>query len=253
MNQLADIQFEEATPPVDSVVQLDGLVLYHRNEAELRLIHSEIFEDGCYRFECPTPSPRIIDCGSHIGLSVLYFKQHYPDARIIAFEADPLNCTYLHKNIQANQINDVDVIAAAVSNQSATTQLYDCAGEGATWTWGCSIIHNMWGDADKKTSIDIQTVRLSDYIGDETVHLLKLDIEGAEQNVLQDIEPKLHVIEQIILEYHPSQAPQGTNDMETITEILTAGGFELALPNLPGKKDRHNNQLIYAYRPARQD
>jgi len=31
----------------------------------------EIFGDGAYRFDCRRAAPRIVDCGAHIGLSVL--------------------------------------------------------------------------------------------------------------------------------------------------------------------------------------
>src|SRR5688572_8635835 len=51
--------------------------------------YSEIFKRGIYRFETPSESPQIIDCGANIGLSVIYFKRLFPAARITAFEADP--------------------------------------------------------------------------------------------------------------------------------------------------------------------
>jgi hypothetical protein len=39
-----------------------------------------------YFFAADSRSPRIIGCGSHIGMSILDFKKIYPQARILGFE-----------------------------------------------------------------------------------------------------------------------------------------------------------------------
>src|SRR5690349_14366069 len=54
------------------------------------LLHSleEIFIDKVYLFHSAELSPRIIDCGANIGLSVIFFKRTFPSAKIIAFEPD---------------------------------------------------------------------------------------------------------------------------------------------------------------------
>src|SRR5690606_3275073 len=40
--------------------------------------YKEIFADNSYRFESENDHPVIIDCGSNIGLSILFFKELYP-------------------------------------------------------------------------------------------------------------------------------------------------------------------------------
>jgi hypothetical protein len=52
--------------------------------------YQEIFEEECYSFNASSSYPFIIDCGSNIGLSIIYFKRQYPNARIIGFEPDPM-------------------------------------------------------------------------------------------------------------------------------------------------------------------
>ena len=49
----------------------------------------EIFEQEIYKFEANVDNPYIIDCGTNIGSSIIYFKELYPNASIIGFEADP--------------------------------------------------------------------------------------------------------------------------------------------------------------------
>ncbi|HET7425244.1 MAG TPA: hypothetical protein VFJ92_16880, partial [Gemmatimonadales bacterium] len=71
--------------------QLHGLTFQYRNAPEFELLAHEIFEGGEYEFPCDTDAPVILDCGSHIGLSVAWFKRRFPKARITAFEPDPQN------------------------------------------------------------------------------------------------------------------------------------------------------------------
>src|SRR3989344_6241937 len=46
----------------------------------------EIFIQKQYYFDSRNRRPLIVDCGSNIGLSVVFFKILYPEAKIIAFE-----------------------------------------------------------------------------------------------------------------------------------------------------------------------
>ena len=49
----------------------------------------EIFTDRSYAFPCTHPNPVIYDCGSNIGLSILYYNKNYPNCRIESFEPNP--------------------------------------------------------------------------------------------------------------------------------------------------------------------
>src|ERR1700720_561265 len=48
----------------------------------------EIVQLAVYCFETKSLAPYIIDGGSNIGLSVIYLKELYPDAEVLAFEPD---------------------------------------------------------------------------------------------------------------------------------------------------------------------
>ena len=48
----------------------------------------EVFIKFDYFFKTNIKQPFIVDCGSNIGLSILFFKMIYPHCRIIAFEPD---------------------------------------------------------------------------------------------------------------------------------------------------------------------
>src|SRR6516225_5117193 len=75
--------------------------------ANFYMLCKDIFVQSLYHFEARTPHPRILDVGSNIGMSILYFKQQYPDSQITAFEADPSIFPYLLDNIRHNHIERV--------------------------------------------------------------------------------------------------------------------------------------------------
>ena len=73
-------------------------------------MRDEIWHNQSYFFECRTKRPFIIDCGSNIGLSVLYFKQLFPNSNILAFEPDPILCKYLNQNVRANGLTEIEIL-----------------------------------------------------------------------------------------------------------------------------------------------
>jgi FkbM family methyltransferase len=79
-------------------------------------LHSvqEIFIDEVYKFAPERTDPTIIDCGANIGLSAIYFKTHWPDAKLIAFEPDPSVFDLLQKNVKQRNFTAVDAQNAAI-------------------------------------------------------------------------------------------------------------------------------------------
>jgi hypothetical protein len=73
--------------------ELTDIILSHRicffNYHELLFLFEEIFVNETYFIEGRRNS--IVDSGSNIGLSILYFKLRDPDAEVTAFEPDPRN------------------------------------------------------------------------------------------------------------------------------------------------------------------
>ena len=59
--------------PFGDLRYVDALVLKYQ--------YREIFIQRGYDFACSHDSPLILDCGGNIGLSVVWFKQRYPQSR----------------------------------------------------------------------------------------------------------------------------------------------------------------------------
>ena len=91
------------------------------------------------------------------------------------------------------------------------------------------------------TTISLQrtfSTRLSSFINDR-VEFIKLDIEGAEYDVLDEIRPKLSLVGAIALEYHQNARSVAERKLESIIEILRAAGY--------------GYELLYEAKPVRLD
>jgi hypothetical protein len=86
--------------PPQGTCELFGYTITYLGEGELRFLSQEIFGWGAYMFKSHSREPVIFDCGSNIGMSVLFFKAVYPHARITAFEPDPGTYKVLNRNIE---------------------------------------------------------------------------------------------------------------------------------------------------------
>jgi len=200
--------------------------VYFRNKRELDRIKKETFIDGEYKFISKNKKPFIIDCGSHIGLSILYFKSIYPEAEILGFEPNPQNFEILQKNINENKLKDVKIINAALSSKDGKDTLRTSVNKKEPWTWGDTIVNNIWGNEDKNKKIEVKTTRLSGYIN-KPVDLLKIDIEGSEQKVLEEIKDKLHFVKQINMEFHSTSTSKNINNYKIVKKLLKDNLFKI--------------------------
>ena len=234
-----------------SFVSLGEFTVCVNDGPNFAILCKDIFEKRIYHFESDSPGPVIIDCGSNIGMSILYFKKIYPKAKIIGFEPDPGIFTYLQKNIQANRIEGVTVHMAALASDSGTGIL---VGDGK---YGSSLALNPDAVGPAREGIEVSCVRLADYL-DEPIDLLKMNIEGVEWPVLKDTGDRLRLVRQMIIEYH--HLPGLPRTLHEILGLLDRLGFEVMINDFdietnpgvapPFRLDRDTRYflLIYARR-----
>lgn len=158
----------------------------------------EILQNEIYRFESLTQKPYIIDCGSNIGLSIIYFKKLYPESVILGYEPDPIIFDILNKNITQLGLQNVTIEKKAIWIND----------EGVKFNSEGGFSGRIAYKGDKKSIIKVPSQRLKNLLGVK-VDLLKIDIEGAENEVFFDIESSLSNVENLFIEYHSySDKPQ---------------------------------------------
>jgi FkbM family methyltransferase len=154
----------------------------------------DLFVKETLKFEADHRAPRILDCGANIGLATLYFKKLYPQARVIAFEADPVIHTVLSTNLVRNGAADVETVNAALWTRTGGIEFW-CEGADSGAVAGPA--SNLRGPTRL-----VPSLRLRDVLEKERVDLLKLDIEGAEQAVLADCEDAMANVRAMCLDLH---------------------------------------------------
>ncbi len=196
--------------------------LFHNNRDAAESMVRQIDEFPSF-FTPLGDQPLIIDCGANIGVSVLEWKTRWPQSQVICFEPDPFAFEILQKNIDVNDVPGVRCVNAAVWDSEDTVLLYgdisptaDARGNSVEAAWanraGCS-------------QISVKSTRLSPYIADQEVSFLKLDIEGAEQRVLNEIAMSLDRVQAIYVEVHETDESTDRNSAESIERMLLTAGF----------------------------
>lgn len=156
----------------------------------------QIFGQRLYNFRSANPAPVILDCGAHIGLASLFFKERFPAARITAFEADNALADICRANFEAFDAADIEVVQAAV------------------WTHdgGVSFAHSNddAGHVAEGRTDGVQTVpsvRLKSLLA-QPIDLLKLDVEGAEFTLIEDCGADLRNVRALVMEVHAMEDGQ---------------------------------------------
>ncbi|MPR35571.1 FkbM family methyltransferase [Salmonirosea aquatica] len=177
--------------------------------------HQEIFADEYYLFSTTQKQPVILDCGSNVGMSVLYFKERYPQARITAFEAEANIAALLKENLRTNGIDDVQVIDKAVWIN----------GDGVEFGSEAADSSSMYSHSEKKK---VPSVRLRDYLlAEERIDFLKIDIEGAETEVLADCHDALSHVQNLFVEFH--SYPGHPQALASVVRVFEENGFRYYL------------------------
>lgn len=181
-------------------INLEGFTMAGYSYVTLNELYTDIFIKQVYRFETTAKRPFIIDCGANIGMSVLYFKQLYPESEVWAFEANPEAFALLQRNVEANKLKGVRLFNYVLSDTDNEVDFYIpevTAGLNGS-------LHPSIAKGKKQR---MKAYRLSGLLpAHRTVDFVKVDIEGAEFNVLGEISQsgRLNDIRQLVVELHAS-------------------------------------------------
>lgn len=162
--------------------------LYIRNEYDRKVV-KEVIDDHEYERWgeiAIQPAMNVIDCGAHIGSFTRLALAH--QAYVLAIEADDENFEMLLKNTEG--YNHLKLLKAVLWNGKPTRFLKDSER----------------GELNKvsKKGILMPTITLDQVVTHfkmEQIDLLKMDIEGAEYEVLYNFK-QLDKVKQITMEWH---------------------------------------------------
>jgi len=175
----------------------DGLryVLYPGENAGAYLANRGNYEVAEVRFCTRTlaPGQTVVDVGANIGLyTLLAAKSVGPDGNVHAFEPEPENARRIRVNLALNGVGNVELFEAAVYSTPGVVELNVFAPEFNAWH---SIGRPEVVDpahpstpVEPTATIEVPAVTLDDHCRThaiDRIDLLKVDVEGAELDVLK--------------------------------------------------------------------
>jgi FkbM family methyltransferase len=128
------------------------------------------------------PGMVVVDVGAHVGFfSLLAARKVGPSGKVYAFEPDPSTYNLLFENIGLNGYHNVVAIRKAVWKRGGFKELFLNPRDSRVNTLYPS-------DAVGERHVSVETITLDDFFEREgwpPVHVIKMDIEGAEIDAME--------------------------------------------------------------------
>jgi FkbM family methyltransferase len=172
------------------------------------------------------PGDTFVDVGANIGwFTLLAAAAVGPAGRVVAIEASPSNFLRLKENVGCNRFNNVRLINEAAWSSPGFLSLF----QGPPSHSGVSTVVPTFAQRRHcKLAVQIPARPLSDLLTPHeigSVRVLKIDVEGAEREVLLGLERVLDVMREdleIFLELNPTEY-----DVDPLLRPLRRRGFRI--------------------------
>lgn len=177
-------------------------------------------------------APRVVDLGANIGLFGAWVLGRFPEATIVAVEADPANAEVHRRAIAANRLEERWRLLQAFAATAPGTVRF-AAGRHAT-------SHAAAGEEDtlEVPAVDV----LPELVGAD---LAKIDIEGAEWDLLSDPRFSEAPPRVVVLEYHREGCPDD-DPSAAAEQALRAAGLQVVNA---GSKPRFGAGVVWGLAP----
>ncbi|MFZ2190540.1 MAG: FkbM family methyltransferase [Candidatus Magasanikiibacteriota bacterium] len=213
-----------------------NIEINYRDDSDLSVI-DEIFVDKMYRSTeniILDNKNCILDIGAHIGLFSIYASVLNPKVKIIALEPEPSNFALMKENLKLNHCKNVVVKQTALiasEESEVTLQLSKNSHNHIVPLLNCYIVD----PANKEIEVsatNLEKMILKNKL--DKIGLLKMDIEGAEFEIFENVEDGiLNIVENIAVEYHETE----NNKHIDLENIFRSHGFSVEhFPNHYDKK-----------------
>ncbi len=193
-------------------------------------VNGEIYLDEVYdRFYKMMQDDIVIDVGAHVGAFTLKAARRVRNGKVVAVEPHPSNYRLLLKNIAFNKLENVIPINSALSNYHGMAKLYLSKD---------SVQHSLRSTKGKYIEVEVKTL---DWLLSELklskVNFIKIDVEGAELDVLKGAEKTLEENDVFLAigAYHTQ------TEAQELSRFLKRRGFRCALSA---------SRYIYAFKPS---
>lgn len=210
---------------------IDGLKMYLNSKITIQLFVSankKLFEKLIFEKQIKE-GDTVLDLGANVGYYTLIAAKLVGDnGRVYAFEPDPLNFSYLQKNIKLNGFDNCIMEQKAISDKNENSKFYLNENDFS--------MHSMYSTEGTKKNIEIETIKLDGYFNNNKVDFIKIDIEGGEYWALQGMRSILESNKniKIFTEFNPNLLKKSNIKPKEYLDLLEKNNFKLF--NIDDKK-----------------
>lgn len=175
---------------------VDKLNLRLSNSIPYYMNFEEFFINNKYKSFFTKTYENVVDVGANVGVFSTYLLKNKITKKIIAVECDPVALKDLYKNFE--HIDRIKIINKALSTDNNSIELYKSIDNPVT---SAVILNNNIINVEK---VKVNTVTVKELIEELSfIDLLKIDIEGYEYDILNNLENSLFSkINNIFVECH---------------------------------------------------
>jgi len=190
----------------------------------------------------PKEGDIVVDVGAHIGkYNIIASKMVGSKGKVIAIEAHPVNYDILKHNIVINKLSNVIALNYAVHSTETLVKLYEPGQEE-----GFTIYNTIMTDRtslNNQKYIEVKADTLDSLLlenGIKEVNWIKIDVEGAEYEVLKGATNILSSSKDIslLIEIH-NLGVENKTFYEPIMQFLESMNYKLSFEKIYGTGERH--------------
>lgn len=156
-----------------------------------------------------------------------------PEARILAVEPGPEPSQRLERRLGSRPNVEIRAVAVAGQTGTATFRLTAHDHNASLLEPRIESEEAIGGDWEVVREIEVPTVTLDELVGEESTDVLKLDVQGAELEVIRGGQRALARTRAVLLEMNLFSQYEGDATFDLLHAEMTALGFDLVNARAP--------------------
>src|ERR671932_686799 len=190
----------------------------------------------------PKQGDIVVDVGAHIGrYTIIASKRAGANGKVIAIEAHPGNYEMLNRNIELNGLTNVTTLNYAVYSKETKIKLF-LPGEKSNRTIYNTLISTRATDEEKFVEVNADTLDdllQNNEISHADINWIKIDVEGAELEVLKGADSIMSNSKNITLLIEVHDIEDGKNVYRPIMDLMEKYNFKIEFENTWPNGEKH--------------
>jgi FkbM family methyltransferase len=204
-------------------------------------------ETEFFRAVC-RPGMTVLDIGANVGYYTALAAARVDGGKIVALEPDRENFGFLEATVAANSARNVVCIRKAASSKSGVMTLFSSASNRGD--------NRLYANEFPGTQSQVEVCTIDELLSDlgiPTVHLVKIDVQGFEGQVMRGMNGLLRSAPEItiLMEFWPEGLRQAGTGPEELLALLESASLESYELSDQGRLAKFDHADLIARHPGR--